>query len=119
MEAANFARRHDENCRRWYDRKAGKTTPVLATKALACKLAKAAWHVMARGGRYDERRMFPDLTQKKELTSGERSLSRKGVGPGARRTDWPRSLSVKSPNAGTKKRMGGSSSLAKKTMKTS
>ncbi len=48
VEAANFARRYDENCRRWYDRKAGKTTPVLATKALACKLAKAAWHVMAR-----------------------------------------------------------------------
>jgi transposase len=47
VEAANFARRYDENCRRWYDRKASKTSKVLATKALACKLAKAAWHVMA------------------------------------------------------------------------
>jgi len=35
---------------------------VIATKALACKLAKAAWHVMARQCDYDERRMFPELT---------------------------------------------------------
>ena len=42
VEAANFARRYDEQCRQWYDRKAGKTSKVLATKALACKLAKAA-----------------------------------------------------------------------------
>lgn len=61
VEAANFARRHDENCRRWYDRKAAKTSKVLATKALACKLAKAAWHVMARQCDYDPQRMFPEL----------------------------------------------------------
>jgi hypothetical protein len=79
VEAANFARRYDENCRRWYDRKAGKTNGVIATKALACKLAKAAWHVMARGGRYDEQRMFPDLTPKNGLTLGERSSVRKEV----------------------------------------
>src|ERR1041385_1417946 len=48
VEAANFARRYDEHCRRWYDRKAAKTSKVVATKALACKLAKAAWHVMAK-----------------------------------------------------------------------
>jgi transposase len=42
VEAANFARRYDERCRQWYDRKAARTNPVLATKALACKLAKAA-----------------------------------------------------------------------------
>jgi transposase len=61
VEAANFARRYDEQCRRWYDRKAARTSKVLATKALACKLAKAAWHVMAGPGNYDERRMFPEL----------------------------------------------------------
>ena len=44
VEAANFARRYCEHCRRWYDRKAAKTSKVLATKALGCKLAKAAWH---------------------------------------------------------------------------
>ena len=58
VEAANFAKRYDEECRRWYDRKAGRKGTVLATKALACKLAKAAWHVMSRGEAYDEERFF-------------------------------------------------------------
>jgi len=66
VEAANFAKRSDENCRRWYDRKKAKTSTVLATKALACKLAKAAWHVMARQTDYDPSRMFPELAQKKK-----------------------------------------------------
>jgi transposase len=64
VEAANFSRRYDEPCRRWYDRKAAKTSKVLATKALACKLAKAAWHVMAGASNYDEKRMFPELAMK-------------------------------------------------------
>jgi len=66
VEAANFAKRSDENCRRWYDRKQAKTSTVLATKALACKLAKAAWHVMVRQTDYDASRMFPELAQKKK-----------------------------------------------------
>ena len=61
VEAANFARRYDQPCRRWYDRKAAKTSKVLATKALGCKLSKAAWHVMAKQCDYDEKRMFPEL----------------------------------------------------------
>jgi transposase len=61
VEASNFARRHNEHCRRWYDRKAAKTSKVLATKALGCKLSKAAWHVMAGQCDYDEKRMFPEL----------------------------------------------------------
>jgi len=65
VEAANFARRYDEPCRRWYDRKAAKTSKVVATKALGCKLAKAAWHVMARKCDYDPQRMFAGLTMKK------------------------------------------------------
>jgi len=64
VEAANFARRHDEHCRRWYDRKAAKTSKLIATKALACKLAKAAWHVMAHRSDYDAKRMFPELAVK-------------------------------------------------------
>jgi transposase len=59
VEAANFARRFDEPCRRWYDRKAAKTSKVLATKALACKLAKAAWHMMSGNTPYDTARIFP------------------------------------------------------------
>jgi len=58
VEAANFARRYDEQCRKWYDRKASKTSKVIATKALACKLAKAAWHLMAEGVDYDPKRVF-------------------------------------------------------------
>lgn len=66
VEAANFARRYDENCRRWYDRKKARTSAVLATKALACKLAKAAWHVMAEKTDYDPTRMFPELAMKNQ-----------------------------------------------------
>jgi transposase len=61
VEAANFARRYDGQCRQWYDRKAAKTSKVIATKALACKLAKAAWFLMAQESDYDERRVFPQL----------------------------------------------------------
>jgi len=66
VEAANFSRRYDEHCRRWYDRKAAKTSKVLATKALGCKLAKAAWHVMAGQADYDAARMFPELATSKK-----------------------------------------------------
>ena len=64
VEAANFAKRYDDHCRKWFDRKAAKTSTVLATKALACKLAKAAWHVMAHHTDYDPQRMFPELAQR-------------------------------------------------------
>jgi len=60
VEAANFARRHDEHCRKFYDRKAAQTNTMVATKALACKLAKAAWHMMSQGVAYDVRRIFPE-----------------------------------------------------------
>ena len=63
VEAANFAKRYDDQCRKWFDRKAAKTSKVIATKALACKLAKAAWHVMAHDNNYDPQRMFPELAQ--------------------------------------------------------
>jgi transposase len=53
VEAANFAKRYDEACRRWFDRKAARTNNVVATKALACKLAKAAWHVVAQEADYE------------------------------------------------------------------
>jgi len=66
VEASNLSRRHDGPCRRWHDRKAAKTSGILATKALGCKLAKAAWHVMARQTDYDAKRMFPELSMKKK-----------------------------------------------------
>jgi transposase len=65
VEAANFAKRYDELCRRWFDRKAARTSKVIATKALACKLAKAAWYLMAQDAAYDEKRVFPELAMKR------------------------------------------------------
>jgi transposase len=61
VEAANFARRHDAPCRKWFDRKAARTNSIIATKALACKLAKAAWFLIAEDEDYDGRRVFPQL----------------------------------------------------------
>ena len=58
VEAAHFAGRSDAQCRRFYDRKKQQTNPLIATKALACKLAKAAWHVMAEDVPYDAARVF-------------------------------------------------------------
>ena len=80
VEAANFARRYDENCRRWYDRKAAKTSKVIATKALGCKLAKAAWHVMSQRADYDQSRMFPELAVKKSKDLESRRQPAKGLG---------------------------------------
>jgi len=61
VEAANFAKRYDKDCRKWFDRKAAKKGTVIATKALACKLAKAAWYLMSEGTDYDRRRIFPEM----------------------------------------------------------
>ena len=58
VEAANFARRYDEPSRRWFDRKAARTNTIIATKALACKLAKAAWHMVSGDVDYDGSRVF-------------------------------------------------------------
>jgi transposase len=59
VEAANFAQRHDAACRKFYDRKKAQVNGIVATKALACKLAKAAWHMMSENKDYDAGRMFP------------------------------------------------------------
>jgi transposase len=59
VEAANFAKRFDVQCRRFHDRKAARTNKIVATKSLACKLAKAAWHMMSTPTQYDPARMFP------------------------------------------------------------
>ena len=61
VEAANFAQRHDPACRKFYDRKKAQVNGIVATKALACKLAKAAWHMMSNNTHYDGGRMFPKV----------------------------------------------------------
>jgi hypothetical protein len=43
IEAANFARRFSDEARRFFDKKKAKTNSVVATKALAHKLARASY----------------------------------------------------------------------------
>ena len=79
VEAAHFACRCDERCRRFYERKSRQTNPIIATKALACKLAKAAWHVMQEDVPYDAARVFGPV---KKSDYGETSREPdKGSGP--------------------------------------
>jgi len=58
VEAAHFARRHQEGARRFYQRKVAKRNAVVATKALANKLARASYYVMRDQVPYDESKLF-------------------------------------------------------------
>lgn len=75
VEAANFAKQHHEHCRRWFDRKAARTSTIIATKALACKLAKAAWHLMSQDSDYDAKRMCPQLQTRDEKLKFVRAVA--------------------------------------------
>jgi transposase len=46
VEAANFAQRYSPKTQAWFARKAARKGRVVAVKALACKLAKAAYYVV-------------------------------------------------------------------------
>jgi transposase len=56
-EAAVYAVRFYPRIAAWYERKKRRRNVPVAMKALACKLAKAAWHVM-RGQEYNEAMLF-------------------------------------------------------------
>jgi len=58
VEAANFAQRYNEAAKSWFARKQARTCRVVAVKALACKLAKAAYYVLRDGVEFDEQKMF-------------------------------------------------------------
>lgn len=58
IEAANFARRFNEEARRFFDRKKARTNGVVATKALAHKLARASYHVLKTQQPFDVKRCF-------------------------------------------------------------
>jgi transposase len=58
VEAANFARRFCVQARRFHDRKKAKTNNVVATKALAHKLARACYHILKEGKPFDVTRCF-------------------------------------------------------------
>lgn len=57
-EAAEHARRTDEACRRFYDRKLRQTNTKVAHNALAHKLARAAYYIMKDHVSYQEEKMF-------------------------------------------------------------
>lgn len=58
VEAAHFAVRHYPTAKRFYDRKAAKTNSIVATKALAHKLARATFHVLRDQQPFDPKRVF-------------------------------------------------------------
>jgi transposase len=58
VEAANFARRHCAEANRFHARKKAKTNNVVATKALAHKLARASYHILKEGKPFDVTRCF-------------------------------------------------------------
>ncbi len=63
VEAANFAHRYSPQCRQFIDRKSSRTNGILARKAMACKLSKAAWHVMSEDTNFDMKRVFPSMKE--------------------------------------------------------
>lgn len=56
-EAAVYAIRYYPRIQAWYERKKRRSNVPIAQRALACKLAKAAWHVM-RGKDFNEAMLF-------------------------------------------------------------
>jgi transposase len=58
IEAANMAKRWCPEARRFHDRKRARTNAIVATKALAHKLARACYHMLKTGEPFDMRRCF-------------------------------------------------------------
>jgi len=58
VEAAHFAVRYNRRIKGFYERKAAKTNSMVAIKAVAHKLARAAYHIMRTHQRFEEARAF-------------------------------------------------------------
>lgn len=58
VEAANFARRYCPEAKRFYERKKAHTNNIVATKALAHKLARACYHMLKQNKPFDVKRCF-------------------------------------------------------------
>jgi hypothetical protein len=58
VEAAHFAVRYNARIRGFYQRKAARTNKIVAIKAVAHKLARAAYWVMREQQPFDEARAF-------------------------------------------------------------
>jgi transposase len=58
VEAAHFARRYCPDAKRFYERKKSRTNTIVASKALAHKLARACYHMMKENQPFDVKRCF-------------------------------------------------------------
>jgi transposase len=58
IEAANFIRRYCPEAKAWYQRKLSRSKRVVATKALAAKIAKACYFMMRDQVDFDVKKMF-------------------------------------------------------------
>jgi transposase len=58
VEAANFAQRYSRRAQAWFTGKTARAGRVVAVKALACKLAKAAYYVLRDDVDFDENKLF-------------------------------------------------------------
>jgi transposase len=58
VEAARFAVRFYPEAKRYFDRKASKTNTIVATKAIAHKLARASFYVLRDRIRFDPKKVF-------------------------------------------------------------
>jgi len=58
IEAAHFAVRYDATIKRWHQKKCAHSLSVVATKAVAHKLARACYHVIKSGQPFDAARAF-------------------------------------------------------------
>lgn len=58
VEAAHFARRYCPEAKRFYERKRARTNNIVATKALAHKLARACYHMLKETKPFDVKRCF-------------------------------------------------------------
>lgn len=58
IEAANMAKRWCPEAKRFWERKKARTNGVVATKALAHKLARACYHMLKTGEPFDMKRCF-------------------------------------------------------------
>lgn len=57
-EAAELARRFDERCRKFYQRKLSKTHKIVAHAALAHKLCRATYYVLRDNVEFDYEKLF-------------------------------------------------------------
>lgn len=58
VEAATFAIRYYPTIRKFYQKKMAKTNKIVGKKAVAHKLARAAYHIMKKGEVFDLKRAF-------------------------------------------------------------